>query len=111
MQEIQGLSDVDKAFVEQWRKDLRGGNLSASAVKVWLKKEQDLIDRLKKTQPLKEPFDLREGVHVPDPVRFHEALVREADYGPNSPRARMGAIQHDIVEYLAIQKAMKALGL
>lgn len=55
--------------------------------------------------PASAPFELRSGCTVTDPELFHKALVETAEAGPKNARAKLGAIQGDLRDYLALRKA------
>jgi hypothetical protein len=63
-----------------------------------------LIAEYEKFGPADKPFELRSGSSVFDPARFHEALKREIDGGPGSPRARMGGLRGDLESYIKFRR-------
>jgi hypothetical protein len=44
------------------------------------------------------PFYLEPHIHVADPVKFFASLRREIETGPRGPRARLGALQADLLK-------------
>lgn len=63
-----------------------------------------LIAEYAKLGPADKPFELRSGSSVFDPARFHEALMREIEGGPGSPRARMGGLRGDMEDYIKFRR-------
>lgn len=67
----------------------------------WDVSTKALVEILRKKEPEKEPFELDLGRSVVDPVKFHIALLGDADAGPLGPRSLTGAFQCDLKSYLA----------
>jgi hypothetical protein len=74
--------------------------------KAWDDEVRRRIDLVKSLQPATEPIRLRSGVNVIDPARFHAVLMSEADLGPRGARARLGAFQEDLEQYLKARGAL-----
>lgn len=58
-----------------------------------------------------DPFTLRTGSRVTDPVRFARRLRADVAQGPDGPRARTGALQQDLrllYQMFAVQEAAPA---
>ncbi len=56
------------------------------------------------THPPTEPFELSEGVTVIRPTLWWAATRRDIAAGPNSPRARTGALQQDLRRLAVLMK-------
>ena len=67
----------------------------------WDAETAALIARFAEIEPATSGFDLRSGVTVIDPVGFHERLKEDIAAGPAGPRARLGALQSDLKDYIA----------
>lgn len=67
----------------------------------WDASTKALVERLRKKEPESEPFELDAGRYVVDPVKFHQALIGDADAGPEGPRSLTGSFQSDLKSYLA----------
>lgn len=79
--------------------------MSATAKEKWDPETLELIRRFRGIGPAEKPFDLRSGCSVIDPVKFHQMLREELDLGPRGARARMGAVQSDLRDYMRIRGA------
>jgi len=67
----------------------------------WNTETAALIERFMKMEPAASGFELRSGVTVIDPVAFHVSLKGDIATGPNGARARLGALQNDLRDYVA----------
>ena len=67
----------------------------------WDAETAALIERFMKMEPPASGFELRSGVTVIDPVVFHGCLKGDIVAGPNGARARLGALQNDLRDYVA----------
>jgi len=67
----------------------------------WDAQTAALIARFGEIEPAASGFELRPGVTVIDPVLFHEGMRGDIAAGPGGPRARLGAIQNDLRDYMA----------
>ena len=56
-----------------------------------------------------EPFHLEQGRRVTDPARFYGRLYADIQAGPGGPRARTGALQHDLCLLYEHEKAQGRL--
>jgi hypothetical protein len=79
--------------------------MSGTAKAKWDREIEVLIRRFRETGPAEKPFELRSGCTVIDPAKFHEVLKAEIDLGPRGARARMGAVQGDLKDYMRIRGA------
>lgn len=70
----------------------------------WEQEMKALIAEYEKLGPAEKPFELRSGALVIEPALFHEALKREIDGGPGSPRAKMGGLRGDLEDYLKFRR-------
>lgn len=66
----------------------------------WNAAVKSMVARLREVGPAKEGFELGPGRTVIDPVKYHSAMIQEADAGPKSPRSRTGAFQQELRLYL-----------
>lgn len=64
----------------------------------WVPEDQNLVDWFLSMDRPKEPFFLADHIRVNDPEKFFAALESEIMAGPNSPRARTGALQSDLMK-------------
>jgi len=71
----------------------------------WNPLVKEMIGRLKQIGPAEGPFDLAPGSRVIDPVKFHESILGDVLAGPRGPRARIGSLQKDLENYLAVRTA------
>lgn len=71
--------------------------------KAWSPEILELVERVKSFGPAQAPFQLRQEATVSDPEKFHEAILSEALLGSDGPRAKLGAIQADLRDYLAFR--------
>lgn len=70
----------------------------------WDGRVKAMIERLKKIEPASGPFVLGPEATVIDPVKFHAAILGDAEIGPKAPRSRTGAFQKDLERYLSIRE-------
>jgi len=71
------------------------------AERKWDAETAALIERFMKMQLATSGFELRSGVTVIDPVKFHECLRLDIVAGPGGARARLGSLQNDLRDYMA----------
>ena len=68
----------------------------------WDAETHHLIEWFLRTSAPARPFQLCRGVFVARPAHFWEALRRDLRAGPSGPRARYGALQHDLRRLAAL---------
>jgi hypothetical protein len=70
----------------------------------WDAEADGLIKRFRALTPMSGEFELRSGVTVIDPVKFHQCLESEIAGGPGGARARTKALITDLKDYLAMKE-------
>lgn len=70
---------------------------------VWTDAVKAMVARMREIGPAKEGFELGPGRTVIDPVKYHAAMIGDANGGPDSPRSRTGAFQQELRLYLAVR--------
>lgn len=69
----------------------------------WTDAVKAMVVRLRAIGPAKEGFELGPGRTVIDPVKYHAAMIQDADGGPRGPRSITGAFQHELRLYLTVR--------
>ena len=62
----------------------------------WDEQTSALIDWFGSADLPVEPFRLRSGVEIRDPVKFYASLRNDIEQGVRGARARTGALQEDL---------------
>lgn len=66
----------------------------------WTGAVKAMVARLRAIEPAKEGFELGPGRTVIDPIKFHKAMLMDADAGPRGTRSYLGGFQEDLRLYL-----------
>jgi hypothetical protein len=69
----------------------------------WTDAVKTMVARLRQIGPAKEGFELGPGRTVIDPVKYHAAMIQDADAGPKGARSNTGAFQHELRLYLTVR--------
>lgn len=71
----------------------------------WTPEEAALAKEVQAARPKEAPFFLYPWAEVQDPVKYHERVLAEIGYGPDSARARTGALMEELRHYAALLRA------